>query len=110
MPLVPDTPSLTCVRLFVCVCVLVCVWATAVKYNTRQLSRVYPAGKRVDSSNLDPRPHWNVGCQIVALNFQAWWRAPLLAPSLRLHGLTLSLSLSLLLRVARDRRTTGLCS
>ena len=46
-----------------------------VKYNMRQLSRVYPAGSRVDSSNLDPRVHWNAGCQIVALNFQVRARA-----------------------------------
>ena len=41
-----------------------------VRYNNRQLTRVYPTGSRVDSSNLDPRVHWNAGCQVVALNFQ----------------------------------------
>ncbi|XP_041806200.1 1-phosphatidylinositol 4,5-bisphosphate phosphodiesterase delta-4 [Chelmon rostratus] len=41
-----------------------------VHYNTRQLSRIYPSGLRTDSSNYNPREMWNVGCQIVALNFQ----------------------------------------
>ena len=40
------------------------------EYNTRQLSRVYPAGKRVDSSNYEPMPLWILGSQLVALNFQ----------------------------------------
>uniref|UniRef100_A0AAX7SUG4 Phosphoinositide phospholipase C n=1 Tax=Astatotilapia calliptera TaxID=8154 RepID=A0AAX7SUG4_ASTCA len=31
---------------------------------------IYPAGSRTDSSNYNPVPMWNVGCQIVALNFQ----------------------------------------
>uniref|UniRef100_A0A8L0DSV3 Phosphoinositide phospholipase C n=1 Tax=Oncorhynchus mykiss TaxID=8022 RepID=A0A8L0DSV3_ONCMY len=34
------------------------------------LSRIYPAGSRTDSSNYNPVPLWNAGCQIVALNFQ----------------------------------------
>ncbi|CAM9985359.1 unnamed protein product [Ectocarpus sp. 8 AP-2014] len=34
------------------------------------MSRIYPAGSRVDSSNYDPVPSWNVGSQIVALNYQ----------------------------------------
>uniref|UniRef100_A0AAY4B3I7 Phosphoinositide phospholipase C n=1 Tax=Denticeps clupeoides TaxID=299321 RepID=A0AAY4B3I7_9TELE len=34
------------------------------------LSRIYPAGSRTDSSNYNPVPMWNVGSQIVALNFQ----------------------------------------
>lgn len=41
-----------------------------VKYNTRQISRIYPGAKRQDSSNLKPSPFWNAGCQIVALNYQ----------------------------------------
>ena len=36
----------------------------------QQLSRVYPKGSRVDSSNYDPQPMWNAGSQMVALNFQ----------------------------------------
>ena len=35
-----------------------------VQYNKRQLSRIYPAGKRIDSSNYDPVDMWNAGCQI----------------------------------------------
>lgn len=41
-----------------------------VEYNSKQLSRIYPKGMRVDSSNYDPVPSWNAGCQIVALNYQ----------------------------------------
>jgi len=40
------------------------------KYNCKQLSRIYPAGKRQDSSNLNVVPPWAAGCQIVALNYQ----------------------------------------
>ena len=35
-----------------------------VQYNRRQLSRTYPAGTRVTSTNYDPLPMWNAGCQI----------------------------------------------
>lgn len=38
--------------------------AEFVKYNQRQLSRIYPAGGRVDSSNYNPQLAWNAGCQI----------------------------------------------
>lgn len=38
--------------------------------NLRQFSRVYPNGKRVDSSNFDPQPLWNIGVQMAALNYQ----------------------------------------
>ncbi|XP_055513102.1 LOW QUALITY PROTEIN: 1-phosphatidylinositol 4,5-bisphosphate phosphodiesterase delta-3-like [Leucoraja erinacea] len=41
-----------------------------VRYNTKQLSRIYPTGSRVDSSNYNPQEMWNAGCQLVALNFQ----------------------------------------
>ncbi|KAF5308886.1 hypothetical protein FQR65_LT00586 [Abscondita terminalis] len=41
-----------------------------VNYNKFQLSRVYPAGTRFDSSNFMPQVFWNAGCQLVALNFQ----------------------------------------
>ncbi|XP_066572245.1 1-phosphatidylinositol 4,5-bisphosphate phosphodiesterase gamma-1 [Amia ocellicauda] len=40
------------------------------QYNRRQLSRVYPKGQRLDSSNYDPLPLWLCGSQLVALNFQ----------------------------------------
>ncbi|ROI68678.1 1-phosphatidylinositol 4,5-bisphosphate phosphodiesterase beta-1, partial [Anabarilius grahami] len=40
------------------------------EYNKFQLSRIYPKGTRVDSSNYMPQVFWNAGCQLVALNFQ----------------------------------------
>ncbi|XP_075703112.1 1-phosphatidylinositol 4,5-bisphosphate phosphodiesterase delta-3 [Rhinoderma darwinii] len=43
---------------------------TLVRYNTRQLSRIYPDGMRANSSNFSPQEMWNAGCQLVALNFQ----------------------------------------
>uniref|UniRef100_A0A674C4F5 Phosphoinositide phospholipase C n=1 Tax=Salmo trutta TaxID=8032 RepID=A0A674C4F5_SALTR len=39
-------------------------------YIKQQLSRIYPKGTRVDSSNYMPQLFWNAGCQLVALNFQ----------------------------------------
>ena len=33
-------------------------------FNQRQLSRIYPSSLRVDSSNYDPQPFWNAGCQM----------------------------------------------
>jgi len=41
-----------------------------VEYNSHQISRIYPKGSRVNSSNYDPVPSWNSGAQIVALNYQ----------------------------------------
>lgn len=41
-----------------------------IRHNVDKLSRIYPAGSRTDSSNYNPVPLWNAGCQIVALNFQ----------------------------------------
>ena len=41
-----------------------------VKYTQRQNARIYPRGTRVDSSNYQPQVFWNVGCQMVSLNFQ----------------------------------------
>ncbi|XP_075702480.1 1-phosphatidylinositol 4,5-bisphosphate phosphodiesterase gamma-1 isoform X2 [Rhinoderma darwinii] len=40
------------------------------QYNRRQLSRIYPKGQRLDSSNYDPLNMWICGSQLVALNFQ----------------------------------------
>ncbi|KAM9855322.1 1-phosphatidylinositol 4,5-bisphosphate phosphodiesterase eta-2a [Aulostomus maculatus] len=46
--------------------------ATAfIQFNQRQLSRIYPSSYRVDSSNFNPQPFWNSGCQLVALNYQS---------------------------------------
>jgi len=39
-------------------------------YHQVQLSRVYPKAQRVDSSNYNPVPMWNIGSQMAALNFQ----------------------------------------
>ncbi|KAM8934044.1 1-phosphatidylinositol 4,5-bisphosphate phosphodiesterase delta-4 [Pelodytes ibericus] len=41
-----------------------------VRHNAWQLTRIYPTGLRTDSSNYNPQEMWNVGCQMVALNFQ----------------------------------------
>ncbi|XP_062889304.1 1-phosphatidylinositol 4,5-bisphosphate phosphodiesterase eta-2a [Mobula hypostoma] len=41
------------------------------RVNQRQLSRIYPSSYRVDSSNFNPQPFWNAGCQLVALNYQS---------------------------------------
>ena len=41
-----------------------------VVYNQSHMSRSYPAGSRVDSSNYSPILPWAVGTQLVALNFQ----------------------------------------
>ncbi|XP_028399821.1 inactive phospholipase C-like protein 2 [Dendronephthya gigantea] len=41
-----------------------------VNHNKAFLTRVYPSGKRVDSSNYNPVEMWNYGCQMVALNYQ----------------------------------------
>ncbi|XP_054827654.1 1-phosphatidylinositol 4,5-bisphosphate phosphodiesterase delta-4 [Eublepharis macularius] len=41
-----------------------------VRHNAWQLTRIYPSGIRADSSNYNPQEMWNVGCQMVALNFQ----------------------------------------
>uniref|UniRef100_A0A674ACS5 Phosphoinositide phospholipase C n=1 Tax=Salmo trutta TaxID=8032 RepID=A0A674ACS5_SALTR len=41
-----------------------------VRHNSRQLSRIYPSGQRLQSSNYDPQDMWNGGCSLVALNFQ----------------------------------------
>lgn len=43
-----------------------------VEYNKCHLARIYPKGTRTDSSNYDPVQFWNVGCQIVALNYQTY--------------------------------------
>lgn len=35
-----------------------------VNHNKRQITRVYPRGSRVDSSNFMPIIFWNCGCQM----------------------------------------------
>lgn len=44
-------------------------------YHRNQISRVYPKGQRLDSSNFNPMPFWNVGSQMIALNYQTGDRA-----------------------------------
>ncbi|CAL1600178.1 unnamed protein product [Knipowitschia caucasica] len=41
-----------------------------VRHNSHQLSRIYPSGQRLQSSNYNPQEMWNAGCHMVALNFQ----------------------------------------
>ncbi|XP_073418432.1 1-phosphatidylinositol 4,5-bisphosphate phosphodiesterase zeta-1 [Dendrobates tinctorius] len=41
-----------------------------VHHTCRFLTRIYPKGSRISSSNFCPSAFWNVGCQMVALNFQ----------------------------------------
>lgn len=41
-----------------------------IDYNQIHMSRVYPSGKRFDSSNYSPMLAWSAGCQMAALNFQ----------------------------------------
>ncbi|XP_034540927.1 1-phosphatidylinositol 4,5-bisphosphate phosphodiesterase zeta-1-like isoform X1 [Notolabrus celidotus] len=45
--------------------------ADFVQHNQKLLSRIYPAGSRTSSSNYNPQEFWNVGSQLVALNFQS---------------------------------------
>ncbi|KAJ0064585.1 hypothetical protein NL108_010915 [Boleophthalmus pectinirostris] len=45
--------------------------AEFIRFNQRQLSRIYPSSYRIDSSNFNPQPFWNAGCQLVALNYQS---------------------------------------
>ncbi|NXS81689.1 PLCZ1 phosphodiesterase, partial [Erpornis zantholeuca] len=41
-----------------------------IAHTTRFITRIYPKGTRMSSSNYNPQEFWNVGCQMVALNFQ----------------------------------------
>jgi len=41
-------------------------------HNDMFLSRTYPDGSRVGSSNFDPTAMWGCGCQMVCLNYQTW--------------------------------------
>lgn len=42
------------------------------EHNRHFFMRAYPAGIRIDSSNLDPSVFWRKGVQMVALNWQTW--------------------------------------
>ncbi|XP_006773227.1 PREDICTED: 1-phosphatidylinositol 4,5-bisphosphate phosphodiesterase zeta-1 [Myotis davidii] len=39
-------------------------------HTTKFITRIYPKALRADSSNFNPQEFWNIGCQMVALNFQ----------------------------------------
>ncbi|KAM9029867.1 1-phosphatidylinositol 4,5-bisphosphate phosphodiesterase zeta-1 [Ara ararauna] len=41
-----------------------------VLHTSKFITRIYPKGTRATSSNYNPQVFWNVGCQMVALNFQ----------------------------------------
>uniref|UniRef100_A0A2I3H0C6 Phosphoinositide phospholipase C n=1 Tax=Nomascus leucogenys TaxID=61853 RepID=A0A2I3H0C6_NOMLE len=41
--------------------------AQYLRFNQHQLSRIYPSSYRVDSSNYNPQPFWNAGCQMGGL-------------------------------------------
>lgn len=41
-----------------------------IRNHSEKFTRVYPKGARVDSSNYDPVKLWNLGIQLVALNYQ----------------------------------------
>lgn len=43
-----------------------------IQFTRKHLARIYPHGLRTDSSNYNPIPHWRVGAQMVALNYQTW--------------------------------------
>ncbi|XP_026193320.1 1-phosphatidylinositol 4,5-bisphosphate phosphodiesterase gamma-2 [Cyclospora cayetanensis] len=47
-------------------------------FHQKYLSRIYPAGTRLSSSNFDPTISWNLGSQIVALNLQSMGLATML--------------------------------
>ena len=40
------------------------------EHNKKYLTRIYPKGTRITSSNYDPAFHWRHGAQMVALNWQ----------------------------------------
>ncbi|XP_005040465.1 PREDICTED: 1-phosphatidylinositol 4,5-bisphosphate phosphodiesterase zeta-1 [Ficedula albicollis] len=41
-----------------------------ISHTTRFITRIFPKGSRASSSNYSPQDFWNIGCQMVALNFQ----------------------------------------
>lgn len=41
-----------------------------IRFHRTKISRVYPKGQRLDSSNFNPMPFWNAGSQMIALNYQ----------------------------------------
>mmetsp|Transcript_30638 Transcript_30638/g.70142 ORF Transcript_30638/g.70142 Transcript_30638/m.70142 type:complete len:845 (-) Transcript_30638:341-2875(-) len=45
-------------------------WNAWMRYNEHHMTRIYPSGTRLDSSNFNPLIPWSMGCQLVSLNFQ----------------------------------------
>lgn len=41
-----------------------CLGINFVRHNSHRLSRIYPSGQRLQSSNYNPQDMWNGGCQI----------------------------------------------
>ena len=50
-------------------CVFYLTGKQFVRYNSRNLSRIYPSGQRLQSSNYDPQEMWNYGCQMGQYQF-----------------------------------------
>ena len=48
-----------------------------VQYTSRQIARIYPMGTRIQSTNYNPIAYWNVGAQMVALNYQTLGTGPM---------------------------------
>jgi phosphatidylinositol phospholipase C delta len=46
-----------------------------IKHNRTHLSRVYPQGTRISSSNYLPHHYWAMGCHLVALNWQTYGKS-----------------------------------
>lgn len=45
-----------------------------INWNKTHMTRIYPAGFRINSNNYDPHHHWAAGAQVVALNYQSYDR------------------------------------
>lgn len=47
-----------------------------IKHNQTHLTRIYPKGTRVNSSNYQPHRYWAAGAQLAAINWQTFgkWR------------------------------------
>ncbi|WVO17861.1 hypothetical protein L204_105559 [Cryptococcus depauperatus] len=56
-----------------------------IKHNFKHISRVYPRGTRLASTNFNPVDMWGAGCQIVALNWQTLDESTLLNHAM-FHG------------------------
>ena len=60
----PSVLTIFCLSVRLSVCPSAGAGKLFVKHNSRQLSRIYPAGQRLQSSNYDPQSMWNSGCQM----------------------------------------------